>query len=78
MKMKKMMLLSDVIIYYWLLSFILTALLSFISESELNITEYTFFLIFSPLLFFGAIVILLIKGISFEIKNIKSYFKDII
>lgn len=78
MKMKKMMLLSDVIIYYWLLSFILTALLSFISESELDITEYTFFLIFSPLLFFGAIVILLIKGISFEIKNIKSYFKDII
>ncbi len=76
--MKKMMLLSDVIIYYWLLSFILTALLSFISESELDITEYTFFLIFSPLLFFGAIVILLIKGISFEIKNIKSYFKDII
>ena len=78
MKMKKMMLLSDVIIYYWLLSFILTTLLSFISESELDITEYTFFLIFSPLLFFGAIVILLIKGISFEIKNIKSYFKDII
>lgn len=76
--MKKMMLLSDVIIYYWLLSSILTALLSFISESELDITEYTFFLIFSPLLFFGAIVILLIKGISFEIKNIKSYFKDII
>ena len=76
--MKKMMLLSDVIIYYWLLSFILTALLSFISESELDITEYAFFLIFSPLLFFGAIVILLIKGISFEIKNIKSYFKDII